>query len=258
MTQDEKHIIIFMLYYCNAEEVHILSMHNIDESLKAWEANAEFWDNRMGDESNEFHREVVRPKVNELMNLQKSDYVLDIACGNGNYSAYMAELGASVVAFDYSRKMIELAAKRQARYSDKIEFCVADATNEKELLALKRERPFTKAVSNMAIMDITDISHLFRCVNELLAENGIFVFATQHPCFTTLTDKYLTHHSYYGVAIKGQPQEQCYYHRSLQEIFNLCFQSGFIIDGFYEECFGVKEKPDVIIVRAKKNLARTV
>jgi len=32
----------------------------------------------------------------------------------------------------------------------------------------------------------------------------------------------------------------------------LCFQSGFVIDGFYEECYGVKEKPDVIIVRARK------
>lgn len=53
-------------------------------------------------------------------------------------------------------------------------------------------------------------------------------------------------------AITGQPQLQCYYHRSLQDIFNLCFESGFIIDGFYEECYGVDEKPDVIIVRARK------
>lgn len=68
----------------------------------------------------------------------------------------------------------------------------------------------------------------------------------------TLTEKYLTAHSYYGIAINGQPKEQCYYHRSLQEIFDLCFQSGFVIDGFYEESYGIKEKPDVIIVRARK------
>ena len=34
-----------------------------EESKKIWEENAQFWDNAMGDESNEFHREVVRPKV---------------------------------------------------------------------------------------------------------------------------------------------------------------------------------------------------
>ena len=149
-------------------------------------------------------------------------------------------------------KMVELAKKRQKRYADHIEFCVADATNETSLMALKRNKPFTKAVSNMAVMDITDIKPLFTSVYKLLEDNGVFVFATQHPCFVTLTEKYMTPHSYYDIAIEGQPQKQCYYHRSLQDIFNLCFDTGFVIDGFYEECYFNKEIPDIIIVRAIK------
>ena len=225
----------------------------LEDSLRAWEANAEFWDHFMGDHSNEFHRKTVRPKVNELLEVRSDDYVLDIACGNGNYSAYLAEQGAGVVAFDYSPKMIELAKKRQSRFGDKIEFCVADAASKMSLMLLKRQRPFTKAVSNMAIMDITEIKDLFYCVNQMIIDNGIFVFATQHPCFVTLTEKYITPHSYYGEAIQGQPQQQCYYHRSMQDIFNICFQNAFVIDGFYEECFGNNsEIPAVIIVRARK------
>lgn len=224
-----------------------------EDSKKIWEQNAAFWDNIMGDESNEFHREVVRPKVTELLAPTPMDYILDIACGNGNYSSYLAQSGVSVVAFDYSPKMIELAEKRQSQYVNQIEFCVADATDRESMSALKRTRPFTKAVSNMAIMDITDIAPLFMVVYELLADNGIFVFATQHPCFVTLTEKYMTSHSYYGIAIEGQPKKQIYYHRSMQEIFNLCFRAGFVIDGFYEECFkNNKEVPMIIIVRAKK------
>ncbi len=225
---------------------------SVDESRRVWEANAAFWDGSMGDESNRFHREVVRPGVNQLLNVRPGEYILDAACGNGNYSAYMAQLGARVVAFDYSANMIALAQKRQSRYLDHIRFCVADATDEEQLMALRGEKPFDKAVSNMAVMDITDAAPLFRCVSCLLADGGIFVFATQHPCFVTLTDRYLTPHSYYDIAIEGQPQKQCYYHRSLQDIFALCFDNGFVIDGFLEESFGGKEKPDVIIVRAKK------
>ena len=222
-------------------------------SLKAWEENAVFWDSFMGAHSNAFHRLTVRPKVTELLNVQPDDFILDIACGNGNYSAYLAERGVSVVAFDYSPKMIELAKNRQSHLIDRIEFVVADATDHKSLLSLRRQKPFTKAVSNMAVMDISEIATLFRCVNQMLATNGVFVFATQHPCFVTLTEKYMTPHSYYGEAIKGQPQKQCYYHRSLQDIFHVCFQSGFVIDGFYEECFGDhKEIPAVMIVRARK------
>ena len=223
-----------------------------EESKAIWNQNAEFWDCAMGDESNDFHREVVRPKVTELLNPDPTDYILDIACGNGNYSAYLAEKAVSVLAFDYSEKMVELAKKRQKRYADYIEFCVADATNETSLMALKRNKPFTKAVSNLAVMDITDIKPLFTSVYKLLEDNGVFVFATQHPCFVTLTEKYMTPHSYYDIAIEGQPQKQCYYHRSLQDIFNLCFDTGFVIDGFYEECYFNKEIPDIIIVRAIK------
>lgn len=227
--------------------------YSTEESKALWNQNAEFWDHEMGDESNDFHREVVRPKVTELLNPDPADYILDIACGNGNYSSYLAEKGVSVVAFDYSEKMIELAKKRQARHTDNIEFCVADATNKKSLMALSRRRPFTKAVSNMAVMDIADIKPLFAAVYEMLDVGGVFVFATQHPCFVTLTEKYMTPHSYYGIAIEGQPQNQCYYHRSLQDIFNLCFQTGFVIDGFYEECYkNSKEVPMVIIVRVRK------
>lgn len=161
-----------------------------------------------------------------------------------------------MLAFDYSQNMVQLARKRQAQYQQKIELCVADATSTESLLGLKRERKFTKAVSNMAIMDITDIRVLFKCVNTLLDEKGIFVFATQHPCFVTLTDRYLTAHSYYGLAIDGQPREQCYYHRSLQDLFHTCLQSGFVIDGFYEEAYGTKETPDVIITRVRKQASK--
>ena len=133
-----------------------------EESKKIWEKNAQFWDNAMGDKSNEFHREVVRPKVTELLSPNPADYILDIACGNGNYSSYLAQRGASIVAFDYSKKMIELAKRRQSQYAKQIEFCVADATNRESILELKRNRAFTKAVSNMAIMDITDIEPLLK------------------------------------------------------------------------------------------------
>ena len=68
-----------------------IMQYSKEESKAIWNQNAEFWDCAMGDESNDFHREVVRPKVTELLNPDPTDYILDIACGNGNYSAYLAE-----------------------------------------------------------------------------------------------------------------------------------------------------------------------
>lgn len=74
---------------CGEGEKAILQKEDIiqyskEESKAIWNQNAEFWDCSMGDESNDFHREVVRPKVTELLNPDPTDYILDIACGNAS------------------------------------------------------------------------------------------------------------------------------------------------------------------------------
>ncbi len=223
-----------------------------DNGLTAWEENAEFWDEQMGDESNYFHRDIVRPNVEKLLKINNNDLVLDIACGNGNFSQRMARQGARVVAFDYSNKMIELAIKRRREVLDKVEFKVCDATNYDMLIKLKKDKPFTKAVANMAIMDISEIKPLFKAVYDMLDSGGVFVFATHHPCFTYENKDYFTSCINKGVAIEGQPMLQNYYHRSIGDIFNLAFETGFVLDGFYETPFKGENVPIIMTVRLCK------
>lgn len=225
---------------------------NIDNGLAEWETNAEFWDNQMGDESNFFHCDIVRPHTEELLDIKPKDLVLDIACGNGNYSQRLAHQGAEVVAFDYSANMIELAKKRRTDVLDKVDFRVCDATNYEQLISLKKDRHFDKAVANMAIMDISDIKPLFKAVYEMLLEGGDFVFATHQPCFTYPNDDYFTTCIHKGVAIEGQPVLQNYYHRSISEIFKIAFEVGFVLNGFYEVPFANESTPIVMIVRCRK------
>lgn len=223
-----------------------------DNGLFAWEANAKFWDDEMGDESNFFHRDIVRPYTEELLQIEPKDLVLDIACGNGNFSHHMAKQGARVIAFDYSPKMIELAIKRRADVLDKVDFSVCDATNYEKLLRLKQVQPFSKAVANMALMDISEIEPLFRAVYEMLSHGGIFVFATHHPCFSFPNNDYFTNCVDKGFAIEGQPVLHNYYHRSLGEILNIAFKAGFIISGFYEIPLNAEKIPIIMIIRLQK------
>lgn len=223
-----------------------------NESKDAWEENADYWDAKMGDSSNFFHREIVRPNTEKLLAIKFGDVVLDIACGNGNFSQRMAEKGAHVVAFDYSEKLIEHAKRRRAAYLDKISFHVCDATQYEDIVSLKQIRPFDKAVANMAIMDISNIEPLFRAVYTLLSSHGIFVFSLHHPCFIRPEGRYKTACVYKGEAIMGQPTLQNYYHRSLQDIFSLAFHVGFVLDGLYEETDDDMELPVIFIARLKK------
>ncbi len=223
-----------------------------DNGIESWETNAEFWDEQMGDESNYFHCDIVRPNVEKLLEINENDLVLDIACGNGNFSQRMANQCAKVTAFDYSSKMIELAIKRRSDVLDKVDFKICDATSYEDLMKLKGEKLYTKAVANMAIMDISKISPLFKAVFDMLECNGRFVFATHHPCFTYENDDYFTSCITKGVAIEGQPMLQNYYHRTISDILNVAFQCGFILDGFYEVPFEGENIPIIMTVRLRK------
>ena len=103
-----------------------------------------------------------------------------------------------------------------------------------------------------AIMDISDISQLFRIVYEMFKPGGIFVFSTFHPCHINPDKLYLTPGIFEGEAIRGQPVLQYYYHRYLQDILSTSFEAGFVMDRFYEKPDGDKEFPFIIIVRLKK------
>src|SRR5919112_274011 len=74
---------------------------------EAWEKKAAFWDERMG-EGNAFQRVLIGPATERLLEVLPGETVLDVACGNGVFSRRLAELGARVVAVDFSEKFVEL------------------------------------------------------------------------------------------------------------------------------------------------------
>src|SRR5918997_866780 len=107
----------------------------VEESRRIWDQNAEVWDSGM-EAPTSWQKVLIAPVVERLLGLQPGETVLDIACGNGIFSRRMAELGAYVVASDFSPKLIELAKARSTQYVDHIEYHIADATDESQLLSM--------------------------------------------------------------------------------------------------------------------------
>jgi 2-polyprenyl-3-methyl-5-hydroxy-6-metoxy-1,4-benzoquinol methylase len=229
-------------------------VHNI------WNQNATFWDDCI-QEGNIFHRHLIAPAAERLLEIRPDELVLEVACGNGNFARQLARLGARVVACDFSETFIERARARTTEYTDRIEYRVVDATQSDELLALGLHR-FDAAVCNMALMDMVTIEPLFGALRLLLKPGGRFVFSIQHPCFNSnavsqivelmdregeLVTQYTVKVSAYispatnkGLGIIGQPQPHYYFHRPLSLLFKLCFQAGFVVDGLEEPVFDIE------------------
>lgn len=251
----------------------------------AWEANADVWDARMGDEGNDFFNLLCWPTMAPLLQIQPGRRYLDIACGNGLTSRRLAAHGAQVTAFDFSSNLIE-KAKSRGTPGSRIEYRVIDATDEQQLLALG-DAPFDAALSNMALFDMADLEPLFRVLPRLLKPGGTFVFSLAHPAFNNTSavhmmeeadvegvirtvysvkiSRYMTPYHAKGLALLNQPQPQMYFERPLQYYLNLGFRNGFVVDGFEERAFPPEhaqvsplgwggrfsEIPPVLVVRMK-------
>jgi len=222
----------------------------------AWDANAEVWDSRMGDEGNDWFKTLQWPVLASFLDVQPDSNILDIACGNGLTSRQLAALGANVTAFDFSAKLIE-KAKTRPNPDNRITYHIVDATDENQLLALG-ENKYDSALSNMALFDMANIEVLFQTLPKLLKPNGIFAFSLCHPAFNNSSSvhiaeqwddgkvntryavkvsRYMTPYHAEGLALQNQPQPQLYFERPIQYYINLGFQNGFVSDGFEERAF---------------------
>jgi 2-polyprenyl-3-methyl-5-hydroxy-6-metoxy-1,4-benzoquinol methylase len=229
-----------------------------EETRQAWDANAAYWDEKMG-EGNDFVNLLQWPAILRLLNPQPGQPILDIATGNGLTARRLAGLGAQVSAFDFSEELIKLAQARTAPDLP-IKYSVLDASDESSLLAtLSACAPFDSALCNMALFDMADIEPLFHALPGLLKPGGAFVFSLTHPAFNNISSvhvaeemdvegqiesvyalkvsRYMTPYQAHGAALRGQPRPQLYFERPLQYYFNLGFQNGFVLDGFEERAF---------------------
>jgi 2-polyprenyl-3-methyl-5-hydroxy-6-metoxy-1,4-benzoquinol methylase len=228
-----------------------------EETRQAWNENAAFWDQRMG-EGNDFVEILVWPATERLLELKAGERILDIACGNGLTSRRLAAMGATVVAFDFAQEMIDRARQRRTEFDDRIAYHVLDGTDHGALLALG-ESQFDAALCQMALFDMADIEPLLSVLPMLLRPGGRFVFSVIHPCFNSskvvhvaeLEDQdgeivtsysvkvsgYMTSTVTLGAAIAGQPRAQLYFHRPLQALLGAGLKAGFVIDGLEERAF---------------------
>ncbi len=165
-----------------------------------------------------------------------------------------------MVACDFSPRLVEIARSRSTEHAGRIEYRVADATDEAQLLAMG-ERHFDAAVCNMALMDMPAIEPLYHAVSRVLKPGGRFVFSVSHPCFnnsfTTMSVEmdnstgeithsikianYLTLRRSMGVALRDQPAKQYYWDRPISVLLRAAFASGLVLDALEEPSFKREE-----------------
>jgi ubiquinone/menaquinone biosynthesis C-methylase UbiE len=148
-------------------------------STSGWHQMAEWWDERMGDEGDLWHRTLIDPPLIQLVGKVEELRLLDLACGNGYLSRRFARQGAMVTGVDTNAPLIERARRREEQEPLGIPYHVGDAAH----LDMLADGSLDLVICNMALMDIENAAEAIQEVARVLCKHGRFIASLSHPCF---------------------------------------------------------------------------
>jgi len=105
--------------------------------------------------------------------------VLDLACGYGTASRYLARREARVTGLDISAGLLSRARQLEADEPLGIRYVRGDATATDWWDGVA----YDGVLCNMALMDIDDLDGALSTVAAVLAPGGWFSFSVFHPCY---------------------------------------------------------------------------
>lgn len=183
--------------------------------------------------------------------------VLDLACGAGRISRWLAGRGAHVTGVDLSAGLLAHAQEVESAQPLGIDYLQGSATDTKWWDGV----PYEGVLCHMALMDIDDVSAAFEAAATVVAPGGWFSFSILHPCFPGGDDSawsglssWPPEHGYTregwwntnGDGIRGQVGSN---HRMLATYLNAMLGAGFVPEEFAERGATL---PAILITRCRR------
>jgi ubiquinone/menaquinone biosynthesis C-methylase UbiE len=211
----------------------------------SWEAVAGWYDKLLEGEGT-YQKELILPNLLRLMDLGRSEAVLDLACGQGFFAREFFKKSGNVVGVDAAPALIAIARKTVPEKTANVgpEFHVARA----DALPFLKKGSVDKAAIVLALQNIENVASVLRECARVAKQNGSLYIVLNHPAFRVpkesswgwdekeklqyrRVDKYL---SELKVKIQMHPGEKpsqytTSFHRPLQYYFKALNKAGFSV-----------------------------
>lgn len=132
------------------------------------------WYEGMLEEKNSFQSQVILPNLLRLMNIQKNEQVLDLACGTGFFSNVFLKEGAHVHGVDIGKELIEIAEQNSP---GDIVYTIASADKIPHI----KMNSVDKLALILAIQNIENVGGVFAECSRVLKKTGTIFVVLNHP-----------------------------------------------------------------------------
>lgn len=180
--------------------------------------------------------DMIYPFIMELASKNSNQLILDLGCGQGKLSRFLAKNGNRVVGIDISKNLINHAIEIEKKEQLQIRYFVDDA----QILDTQTKDLFDGIICHMALMDIANIKEVFFASYSKLKPGGWFAFTLTHPCFDSpyakwdknnsrIIYEYLEDSFWKSKNPNGIRGQVGAYHRKLSTYTNVLIETGFQI-----------------------------
>ena len=142
----------------------------------SWEKSSTKYNKEVGIDGHYYHRQVIMPRVLELLNLKQGDSILDLACGQGILSRNIP-VGVEYLGLDLSQSLIKDAQSMNKNLD--VNFLKKDVSKDLKI----KENNFSHSTIILALQNIKDGKKAILNAKEYLRKNGILLIVLNHPSY---------------------------------------------------------------------------
>lgn len=144
----------------------------------SWGGVANWYDEHLEKTNDTYHEKVIYPNLLRIIGAPKNTKILDLACGQGQFSDILAKSSAQVTGVDIGKELIELAEKR-----NKHKFSLHYFVSPSDDLFMVKDNSQDTVVCILALQNIEKLQETFSEIKRVLKTGGKFICVINHPSF---------------------------------------------------------------------------
>jgi ubiquinone/menaquinone biosynthesis C-methylase UbiE len=155
--------------------------HEKNDTVKDtyWGSVDTWYDKHLEKSGDTYHEKVVYPNLLRLLGTIKDKHLVDLACGQGQFSFLLSNHGAKVIGVDIGKELIEIAEKKNINHKFSSHFFVSPSHD----LYMVKNSTQDIVVCVLALQNIEKLHETIQEVSRVLQPGGKFLCVINHPSF---------------------------------------------------------------------------